>query len=108
MCLLFYNLLCLKLKQTDSVQTISINNHLFFTRPISVPYSTFIRPRIWPLALRCVVGNDIVLSVVGNKLDLEAERQVYREQGEMYAKSLGANYFETSAVTCQGYPRVVM
>ena len=39
---------------------------------------------------------NIVLTLVGNKIDLES-RQVTREQAEEYAKSLGLRYFEVSA-----------
>jgi len=38
----------------------------------------------------------IVLTLVGNKVDLD-NRQVTREQAEEYAKSIGIRYFEVSA-----------
>ena len=37
--------------------------------------------------------------VVGNKNDLENERKVSKEVAENYAKSIGAKYYETSALT---------
>jgi Ras-related protein Rab-6A len=37
--------------------------------------------------------------VIGNKIDLETERQVSREEGEKYAKQIGAEFIETSART---------
>ena len=44
-------------------------------------------------------GSDVLLVLVGNKLDLEAEggRQVTREEGRAYAKSIGAIFSEVSA-----------
>lgn len=39
---------------------------------------------------------NIVLTLVGNKIDLES-RQVSREEAEQYAQSLGLRYFEVSA-----------
>jgi len=39
---------------------------------------------------------NIVLTLVGNKIDLET-RQVRREEAEEYARSLGLRYFEVSA-----------
>jgi len=40
-----------------------------------------------------------VLFVVGNKLDLQEKREVPKEKGEEYAKSLNAPFSETSAAT---------
>ena len=37
--------------------------------------------------------------IVGNKNDLENERKVSKEVAENYAKSIGAKYYETSALT---------
>ena len=39
----------------------------------------------------------IVITLVGNKIDLEQSRQVRREEAEEYARSLGLRYFEVSA-----------
>ena len=40
---------------------------------------------------------DIPCILMGNKLDLEAERQVSKAEGEEYAKKLKVPFFETSA-----------
>jgi hypothetical protein len=45
----------------------------------------------------------MVLSVVGNKTDLESQRQVTRDEALQYAASIGGNYFESSAVHDEGY-----
>jgi len=44
----------------------------------------------------------MVLSVVGNKTDLESQRKVTREEALMYAASIGGNYFESSALHDEG------
>jgi len=41
--------------------------------------------------------DSIPIVVVGNKIDLEKERQVTKEQGEIFAKSRSIPLFETSA-----------
>lgn len=38
-----------------------------------------------------------ILALVGNKIDLEGERVVKKEEGEKLAKEFGAIFFETSA-----------
>ena len=42
---------------------------------------------------------DVCKVVVGTKCDLEDERKVTREEGEKYAESVGALFFEVSAKT---------
>ena len=44
---------------------------------------------------------NIVITLVGNKIDLES-RQVRTEEAEEFAKSLGLRYFEVSAKSNQG------
>ena len=48
------------------------------------------------------VGNDIVIAIVGNKSDLEKNRQVEIAAAEEYARSVGAVHFSTSAKTNKG------
>ena len=40
---------------------------------------------------------NIVLTLVGNKVDLAENRAVKKEEAEEYAKSLGLRYHEVSA-----------
>lgn len=40
----------------------------------------------------------MVIAVIGNKIDLEEHRAVSREEASIYANSINAKYFETSAV----------
>lgn len=44
----------------------------------------------------------LVLSVVGNKTDLESQRQVPTEEAVQYAASIGGSYFESSALHDEG------
>jgi GTPase SAR1 family protein len=46
------------------------------------------------------------LIVVGNKVDLEAERAVTAEEGKKYADSIKAPYIETSARTPINVPEL--
>lgn len=43
--------------------------------------------------------DDLVLMVVGNKVDLEAERQVSLEDGRQFSKNISALFMESSAKT---------
>lgn len=40
----------------------------------------------------------MILTVIGNKIDLEKERAVSREEAFLYASSINSLYFETSAI----------
>ena len=42
-------------------------------------------------------GSDTLIFVVGNKLDLEADRNVNSEKAEAQVKAQGINYYEVSA-----------
>lgn len=46
--------------------------------------------------------DDLILMVVGNKIDLQAERQVSTEEGAQLAKELSALFMESSAKTKVG------
>ena len=43
-----------------------------------------------------------VLCVLGNKCDLENEREVSKEDALEYARSINASYYETSALSSEG------
>ncbi|GAB5034081.1 ras-related protein rab-5c-like [Nannochloropsis oceanica] len=51
----------------------------------------------WVSELRERNPKDMEIMIAGNKNDLESERQVARSDAEVYAKSIGAGYVETSA-----------
>ena len=42
---------------------------------------------------------NLPIVLVGNKCDLESKREVDKQMGMDYAKSIGAKYYETSALT---------
>lgn len=44
-----------------------------------------------------MLGSEIVLTIVGNKIDLIKNRNVPLETAEQYAQSVGAKHYETSA-----------
>lgn len=48
------------------------------------------------------VGNEILLTIAGNKLDLERQRVVSKQEAQEYAESVGATYHETSAKAGKG------
>jgi Ras-related protein Rab-21 len=63
---------------------------------------TFESMQGWVLELKKNVDNPMVLCVVGNKIDLAKNRQVSRDEAIQYAKSIGATYYECSAMQNQG------
>lgn len=54
------------------------------------------RVRTWVKELHKIVGENIVLAIVGNKIDLR-NRVVDLEKAKEYAASVGAIHYETSA-----------
>ena len=40
---------------------------------------------------------NIIITLVGNKVDLETDRKVSMQEAEDYAKGIGLRYFEASA-----------
>jgi small GTP-binding protein len=62
--------------------------------------ASFDRAKKWVTELRANVSNSgIVIALVGNKIDLEEERQVNQEDAKSYAEESGLLYFEASAKT---------
>ncbi|XP_065367604.1 uncharacterized protein RabX1 [Calliphora vicina] len=69
-------------------------------------YRTFSEIKSWIQELHRNVQEPLILTLVGNKLDLHAIRAVSREEACLFANSMGATYFETSAETDQGLEQV--
>mmetsp|Transcript_76489 Transcript_76489/g.127462 ORF Transcript_76489/g.127462 Transcript_76489/m.127462 type:complete len:205 (+) Transcript_76489:25-639(+) len=67
---------------------------------------SFSRVKSWVRELRKMVGEEIVLCIVGNKIDLERQRLVGRQEAQEYAQSVGARFGETSAKTGRGIDEV--
>ena len=63
---------------------------------------SFKRIQAWVRELRKMVGSEIQLSIAGNKIDLERQRVVSRQEAAEYAESVGAHYCETSAKQNRG------
>lgn len=55
-----------------------------------------------------MLGSDIVLVIVGNKIDLQKDRHVSQETAESYAESVGATHYETSAKNNVGVEEVFL
>ncbi|XP_056636124.1 ras-related protein Rab-31-like isoform X2 [Diorhabda sublineata] len=58
--------------------------------------------KMWVQELKGNVYEQMVLCVVGNKIDLNDQRQVTREEALAYANSINAIYLESSAKTDYG------
>ena len=56
----------------------------------------------WIKELKRILGNDVVLAIVGNKIDLEKDRTVTVATAEQYANSVNARLFHTSAKSSKG------
>ncbi|ENN73127.1 ras-related protein Rab-21 [Dendroctonus ponderosae] len=63
---------------------------------------SFQKVKTWVKELRKMLGRDMCLAIVGNKMDLEEERQVPVEEAEEYASKVGATHWFTSAKLNQG------
>ena len=60
-------------------------------------YETFKRAQQWIKELNENASPDIVIALVGNKLDLDDNRQVPTDEAQSYADKKGLLYFEASA-----------
>ena len=56
----------------------------------------------WVRDVRNEAGDDVVIAVVGNKIDLEEKREVSTTAAQEFAQSINARYYETSAMTGSG------
>lgn len=63
---------------------------------------SFQRIKNWVRELKASLGNDCVICIVGNKCDLEKNRNVSLNEAQEYANSVGAQHFSTSAKLNQG------
>ncbi len=51
----------------------------------------------WLKEYRSVAGEDKIISVIGNKIDLAGRRKVPATDGQRYARSEGSDFYEASA-----------
>lgn len=63
---------------------------------------SFNKVKNWVKELRKIVGNDIIIVIAGNKVDLEKNRSVNEQEAIKYAESVGASHYQTSAKTNRG------
>ena len=69
---------------------------------------TFLELNYWVNATREELGNEeVIFGVAANKIDLFDQSQVDKEEGEDYAKSINAVFFETSAKSNIGFKNLV-
>ena len=63
---------------------------------------SFADAKLWLHELKENSTNDVILCVIGNKLDLESERKIATRQGQEFADSYEARFYETSAMDSRG------
>ncbi|EGG20448.1 Rab GTPase [Cavenderia fasciculata] len=63
---------------------------------------SYTKAKNWIKELKAMLGNDIVLCLIGNKCDLEKSRVITLEESEAYAASVGAKHYGTSAKLNKG------
>lgn len=63
---------------------------------------SFQKVKNWVKELRKMLGPEITLCIIGNKTDLEKQRNVMLADAEEYAKSVGAVHYHTSAKLNKG------
>jgi small GTP-binding protein len=64
--------------------------------------SIFDNTKYWVNQIALNGSSEVKIVVVANKIDIQNVRKVAREDAENYAKQIGANYMEVSAVSGQG------
>lgn len=72
-----------------------------------VDYASFEAIDTWLTSLNEHGEPDVSFIVIGTKKDLESSRAISRKQGEDKALSIGAPYFETSAITGEGIAEIL-
>ncbi|CAG9770410.1 unnamed protein product [Ceutorhynchus assimilis] len=63
---------------------------------------SFQKVKTWVKELRKMLGREVCLAIVGNKIDLEKDRTVPVQEAEEYATKVGALHFFTSAKLNEG------
>ena len=68
--------------------------------------SSLDKARTWIRELQRQADPSIVIALCGNKVDLDARRQVSQEEAKKYAEEEGLMWMETSAKTGEGVTEV--
>ncbi len=64
--------------------------------------TSFEKAKKWAAELKTVVGEGMVITIAGNKSDLEKNRNVKEADAVAFAESVGATHFHTSAKVGKG------
>ncbi|CAD5113022.1 DgyrCDS2224 [Dimorphilus gyrociliatus] len=67
---------------------------------------TFDDVHVWVEEVRKNATGHLDLILIGNKSDLEEDRQVNEKEAETYANTIGAKYLSTSALTNEGISQI--
>ncbi|XP_054707396.1 ras-related protein Rab-31-like [Uloborus diversus] len=71
-------------------------------------YNSFESMKAWVVELEGRLEDPIIMCVVGNKCDMNTFRQVGIKEASDYACSIGALYYETSALSSEGVEGVFL
>lgn len=83
-----------------SRRRISHPRKLAFTKTYAIDNrSSFDNLTRWLNDVKNFAKKEVIVAIVGNKCDLEAERAVKKEEGLALAKKIDAIFFEASALT---------
>lgn len=69
---------------------------------------SFNRVKNWVKELQIMLGNDVPLVIVGNKMDMEKDRKVEDVEAAEYAKTVGAMYMKASAKQNKGIEEIFL
>lgn len=69
---------------------------------------SFRKVKSWVKELRKMLGTDVCLRIIGNKTDLDRNRNVSLEEATQYAESVGAKHFQSSAKLNKGIEEVFL
>ena len=70
--------------------------------------NSFDRVKIWVKELRRMCGSDLVLTIVGNKTDLERDRHVEEQRAVEYSEQVAAKHFSCSAKQNRGIEEIFL
>ena len=69
---------------------------------------SFSKVQKWVKELRKIVGQDIIIVIAGNKIDLEKQKNVPEDEARNYAATVEASHFYTSAKSNKGLEEVFL
>ena len=63
--------------------------------------NTYEIAKTWIYDLKAEMDNNIVIALIGNKLDLNAKREITYQESKLFADNMDILFFETSAKTSE-------